>query len=510
MNRSAVASGPTLPEDRDWFVFTFFLSVFAYLYANLALLCGIPLLLNGDQVYFWMEAQRLARGEKIYHDFLQFTPPGTDLVYLAFFRVFGQRLWVTNAIVALLGVALCWICFRLACQLMRPRLALLPTMLFFVLVYGRLLNATHHFFSLFFCMAAALVFRSDRPRIALAAMFLGIAAFFTQTHAVAVLLALSIYLIASSVRQQVPWKTIFFDQATLFLVFASMLLLLSLYFLADVGFREIWYHQVTYVRNYVRGAFPGTFLGIRVPVGWRALPALSQYLFVCALPLVVCPLALWLIWRSRNTAPTSEGARVVRLSLVGLFLFLEVANNPNWFRLYTISMPSLIIFVWLISHARRCSRALCVFACTALLLLALGQTFVRQRHDYVVATLPAGTVAIDSKAFIPLNAVLQRTHPGDYFFQAIWPGLYFPLQLRNPLYVDTVWPSEETRPEFVERAVHELALRPTRYILWSHSIDGPERGNESADHLSPLRSYLRENYRKVEQLPDGAELWERE
>jgi len=510
LNRSIPTAVRPAPNQRDWRVRSFFFGVIAYLCANVFLLRGVPILLSGDQVYFWMEAQRLAGGEKIYRDFLQFTPPGTELVFLGFFRVFGQRLWVTNAVVALLGLALCWVCFRLACKLMSFRLALLATALFLVLIYGSVLTATHHFFSILLCMIATLVFRPDRLHVALAAFFLGAAAFFTQTHAVAVLLALSIYLIVDAVRKRVSLPTVFLEQAIFFLVFLCVLLILDFTFLPDIGPREVWYWQVTYVRRYVSGAFAGTFLGIPVPFAWVALPALSRYLFVCMLPLIVCPLALWVSSRRRGElSARTELPQALLLSLVGFLLFLEVANKANWLRLYAIAMPSVILLVWLISLSRRFSRALLILAWTAVVLLALQQTWNRQRHSYVIATLPRGTAAIDPKAYPQLNAVLQRTRPGDYFFQAIWPGLYFPLQLRNPLYVDTVWPNEESRPEFIELAIRQLDLHATRYILWSHSIDGPEPGNESADHLLPLRAYLRDHYRPIEEFPDGGELWER-
>jgi Dolichyl-phosphate-mannose-protein mannosyltransferase len=510
LNRSIPTAGPPVPNQRDWCVLSFFLGVIAYLCANVFLLRGVPILLGGDQVYFWMEAQRLAAGEKIYRDFLQFTPPGAELVFLGFFRVFGQRIWVTNAVVALLGIALCWVCFRLACKIMRPRLALLATVLFLVLIYGKVLTATHHFFSVLLCMIATLVFRPEQSRIALAGLFLGLAAFFTQTHAVAVLFAFAIYLIVESIRRRVALKTLLFDQAILFLVFACVLLLLDFTFLSDVGLREVWYWQVTYARSYVSGAFAGTFLGIPVPFAWRTLPSFGQYLSVCFLPLIVCPLALWLSWRRRDSSASPEMPQVLLLSLVGLSLFLEVTNKPNWLRFYAIAMPSVALLVWVISQARRqIARPLVILAWTAAILLALQQTWSRQRHNYVIATLPAGAAAVDSNAFLRLNAVLQRTQPGDYFFQAIWPGLYFPLQLRNPLYVDTVWPNEESRPEFIDLAIRQLDLHPTRYILWSHSIDGPEPAKQSSDHLPPLRAYLRDHYRAIEEFPDGAELWER-
>jgi hypothetical protein len=71
-----------------------------YLYANLFVSAKTPFLLGGDQVYFWMGALRILDGQAAYRDFFQITPPGTDLVYAAFFKVLGTDVWVPNTVAA--------------------------------------------------------------------------------------------------------------------------------------------------------------------------------------------------------------------------------------------------------------------------------------------------------------------------------------------------------------------------------------------------------------------------
>src|ERR1700686_3588201 len=107
-----------------------------YLYVNVFTFWGVPFLLGGDQVYFWTYGLRMLHGERIYHDFFTMHPPGTGLFYSTLVALFGERVWVTNLAVLLLGVLLCWVCFRIACQIMEEHLALLGTWLFLVLVYG--------------------------------------------------------------------------------------------------------------------------------------------------------------------------------------------------------------------------------------------------------------------------------------------------------------------------------------------------------------------------------------
>jgi hypothetical protein len=88
-----------------------------------------------------MDAQRLLHGDRIYLDFFQFTGPGTDLVYLTAFHLFGPRIWVPNVTVLILGVVLCWIRLRIAKMIGSRSLALLSASFFVVVVYGRIANA---------------------------------------------------------------------------------------------------------------------------------------------------------------------------------------------------------------------------------------------------------------------------------------------------------------------------------------------------------------------------------
>jgi hypothetical protein len=45
-----------------------------------------------------MNGQHILNGELRYRDFLQFTPPGIDLVYLSLFKILGVHVWITNMV----------------------------------------------------------------------------------------------------------------------------------------------------------------------------------------------------------------------------------------------------------------------------------------------------------------------------------------------------------------------------------------------------------------------------
>src|SRR5882672_9604147 len=157
-----------------------------YLYFNLFSLRGTPFLLGGDEQTFWMNAQRLLHGELIYRDFFEFTPPGTDLVYLGAFELLGSRIWVPNIVQLVLGTTLCWLCFRIARLIMTPAKAALAAALVMVVDFCSWLDATHHWFSLLAVMAAvAVAMKATSPgRILVCGALLGLASFFTQTRGI--------------------------------------------------------------------------------------------------------------------------------------------------------------------------------------------------------------------------------------------------------------------------------------------------------------------------------------
>jgi 4-amino-4-deoxy-L-arabinose transferase-like glycosyltransferase len=489
----------------DWSPILAALGTTTYLYLNLFSFPDTPFLLGGDQVYFWTDAQRMLDGARIYQDFFQFTPPGTDLLYFALFKLFGANLWVANAVVLVLGVALCWFCFVLASEIMGRQSALLATVFFLVLIYGKLLSGTHHLFSVLAIMGAVntCVRKMTGARILLAGALLGLASLFTQTHGTMALLAFATFLICRRLRTKGTWADLLRNQSLLLLGYAVTLLLLNAYFIATVGLKQLWYLQVTYVRQYVVSSPLITSMGLPEPLAWHTLPKLSQYLFVYLLLPIIYPVALWRCWSLRRSA-VFPWERVALLSTVGFFLFLEVVFSPNWLRLYSVSMAGIILLVWAFDQARKVRPYLAVLTWVGIGCLAVQQTRSGYVHRPLRVHLPGGEVATSSEAYGKLYWVMLHTTPGQFFFQADWPGMYFPLKLRNPVFLDIVLPGEGTRPEDISSAIQQLEGRQVRYVLWAARLDhvddvlGP-----SKDHVAPLRAYLHTKYTRVQVFSDG-------
>lgn len=454
---------------------------------------------------------------QVYRDFYQFTPPGTDLVYFGLFRVLGTHLWVTNAFVLVLGVALCWMCFSIAREMMSRMAALCATALFLVLIYCKLLNGTHHWLSVL-CVMGAVKIRmksaSLASTLAIGAL-LGLASSFTQTRGVAALVAFTFFLIWRQWRIWRPWTRIWRprikvlkDICLLLSGFLASWLLFNAYFIVTVGLRSIWYFQVIHVQRYILAAVAPP-LGLPEQLVWHNLPKLAPYLAVYLLLAIIYPMSLWNVWKNRESAgPVWE--RTALLVVVGLSLLAEVAFSPNWLRLYSISISAFILLGWYLCAVRKVSWCIPTLLWAGILCVAAWQTASRYLHQPLVVTLPGGTVAMSPEEYVKLHWLAERTKPGDFLFQAAWPGVYLPLGLRDPSYLETVVPFDGPRPEDVKRVPWELESKRVRFVLWSPGLDAANAEAPSVDDFLPLlRGYLRQCYAPVHSFADEDEVWQR-
>ncbi len=483
-----------------------------YLYVILFVFGRVPVLLGDDQVFFWMNAQRMLHGERVYLDFFQYTPPGTDLLFLALFKLFGPRIWVLNAVILALGVALTYVCYRVALQVMERWLAVLAAWLYLIVIFSKPLNATHHWFSVLaiMCAAAVLMKESTSRRIAIAGGLFSLAAFFTQTHGLAAALAVAVFLTWEQFLAGRHWQELLRGLLSLFLGFASALLVLNAYFIATVGVRNLWNQQVTYVWRY---AFHGAgikILGLPEFSTWHALPTVGQQIAVYILLPAIYFFSLRRSWSERTSAAFSNWRQSTLLSVLGCFLLLEVALNPNWLRVYAVSMPGIILSVGNVGRIRSIRRQTLFLIWSGIACLAVRQIWIRHHQGYVVVELRGGKAAVSPRDYAELRWIELHTTPEEFFLQAAWPGIYVPLELRNPLFLDAVGTNEQTRPEYIDLAIRQLEDKKVRYVLWSVRLDHPDSSRLLEDHLVPLRAYLHLRYSHVATFSSQQdEVWER-
>jgi len=86
---------------------------------------------------------------------------------------------VTNTVVIALGILIGCVCFSVSRQFMTGPPAVLTTGLFLVLIYGKALNATHHWFAVLLILVAVRISmpRITGTRLALSGALLGLATF---------------------------------------------------------------------------------------------------------------------------------------------------------------------------------------------------------------------------------------------------------------------------------------------------------------------------------------------
>lgn len=460
-----------------------------FLYANLFAGRGTPFLLGGDQVFLWMDAQRLAFGERLYEDFFQFTPPGADWIYLGAFGLLGRHIWTPNLIVLGLGLALGAVCLRISRLILARGQAALATSLYVVFVVGGTLDGTHHWFSLLVVMGAVCVLMEGRTtaRIAVAGVLLGVATFITQTRGPAAASGIAAWLLWERFRAQEPWMNLVRQQA---LLFAGMILAwgaLSAYYIGTIGLSELWFLQVTYVRECAVSGLRGLFEGPRGGL----LPAVRWAFAYLLLP-VVYGVCLWKCWRN---------SRVCLLTLVATALFLEVAQSPSWFRFYCVSLPAVILLLWLTERLGR----LRIAAWVAVIGLAAQHTWSMHVHYSTILELPAGRVAAPAPAAEKLAWLAEHTGPGQFMLQAGWPGMYLPLDLRNPVFLDVIpGCSSPTRLGYVELSMRQLDNRRVHYIVWSPQFESPGYASPPQFH-----QFLVDRYRLIRRFSDRDEIWER-
>ena len=385
--------------------------------------------------------------------------------------------------------------------------ALLATIFFLVIVYGKLLNGTHHWFSALAIMGAIKIsMGATKPARTLAAgALLGLASFFTQTHGAVALLAFISFLTLTWRRSKQAWVDLLRNEGLLLLGYTVALLLLDAYFIATIGFRRLWYFQVTFVRQYVVHASQGVYLGLPERLSWPGLPSLCQYLVVYILLPVIYPLTLWRCWRERqNTSFSWE--RITLLSTVGIFLLAEVAFSLNWLRVFAVSFAAIILLFWNAHQAGMIRRSTIVLLWVGFACIALRQTRAIYAHERSTVRLPGGDVVVTPQAYEKLLWTVLHTTPGQFFFQADGAGIYLPLRLRNPSWLDGIAPGEETRPEDITGVIQQLEGKRVQFVLWRPRLDSTE---SSQDPLIPLRTYLHSKYTRFRTFADGDTVWER-
>ncbi len=482
-----------------------------FLYLEVFVIPCIPRAAVGDQTVYLHDAARMFEGQLVFRDYDHFTFPGMEMLYLVLFKLFGVRAWIPQLMLVLIGLLLVWLSVKISMNLLGARAIFLPGLLFITLPFSGYLDATHHWYSTLCATTALTLLVKERTtiRLAWAGSMWGAATCLAQSQVVGVL-GLALFLIWERHRKDEKWTTLLRKQAALFASYLGVVSAFAGYFVWKVGFRQFLYYTVTFVAKYYQADEPNRWTvymtgwpGIHTRANWPDLPAWPLIHFI--VPLIHI-LFFVRYYREGRLRPQVPWERLMLVNVTGLSLFLTVASAPTWNRLYTVSLPALIITVWFLNSTGRLERILSRGLWASALVLLLVKPIVTQARWKAFLDLPTGRTAFFHPALYEEVAwVGARTHPSDYFFGD--QGVNFALRLRNPTRVAFVRPNEYTRPEEVRNVIGGLEENQVEFVSWYNGIDDSREG--SRDPLGPLRRYLQDHYRVATSFSNGNKIWER-
>ncbi len=477
-----------------------------FLYLHLFIPPFTPIWTDGDQYMFLEDAHKMTGGQVPYRDFLQVAFPATDYLYLGMFKVFGLRMWISDAMLVIVGTLLAYVSYFVSRRLGLEYAAALPPLLFLSVVYRERLDATHHWYSVLASMAALAILLDRRsfPRLIVAGVLCGIAAAFTQSRGLLVLFALAGFVLWEGRSARTSFRERIWRLLALAGSFAIALGLIVGPVVHASGLKSFIFSTLTFAVRYypawpVANDWRGYLIGLPAFLHWRQFPALLGFILVHALLPAAYLLFFWRFHRLRQHSATESCNRLLLLALVGSALFFSVASAPTWARLYYVSLPALILFVWWLRSRKELNRRVMPLLVLLAVILTIAYPITEQLHSRFYLDLPTGRIAfLNQDAYRRYDWVASHTRRGDYFF-ALSPEFYFPLDLRNPAPVQYVSPYEYTRPEQVQEVISGLEKHHVTVLLWSEDLDVSK--GIAGDHLNPLRAYIRRHYRVVNGFP---------
>lgn len=504
----------TPPASAKWWMLTIVSVSAIFIYLQAFIFPGTPRLATGDQAIYLHHGARMLDGEMIYRDYDHFTFPGTDVLYMTLFRLFGVRAWIPQVMLIVVGASMVWLILFISRRLLSGRAAYLPAALFVVFPFSSYLDATHHWFGLVAATAslAALLEERTRTRLLWAGVLIGVATFFTQSMALLVV-GYALFLVWEKHQGKQNSASFVWKEVVLLSGFLATIVACMAYFVWKVGFKTIFYYTVIFVAKY----YPADWFNnwhvyltgrprLHAWTTWFDLPAFVLIHFIVPYIYVL----YFVIHARQQEEPRELRHRLMLVNVTGLFLFLTVASAPAYSRLYVVSPPALVVLVWLISTASRRKRTLSKLAWASVLLMLIARPLMTQLRWKAYLDLPTGRTAfVDPVLYQKCSWMLQRAQPGEYFFGDHL--LAFTLRLHNSGRVPFLRPTDYSRPEEVADAINGLERFHVRFVSWYIGLDREKDAalHPAGNHLAPIRQYVHDHYHLAETFANGDQIWER-
>ena len=497
------------PVDRRWLGAAILLSAI-FLYLQVFVLPATPRVAIGDQSIYVHHGARMLDGQLIYRDYDHFTFPGTDVIYMVLFRLFGVRAWIPQAMLIILGASTTWMIFFISGKVISGAAVFLPGLLFVTLPFSSYLDATHHWYSTLATTAALAVLLEKRSftRLTWAGILVGMATFFTQSLGLLVI-GFGLFLLWERRQEGQTSDFLIKQEASLLVSFLATISACLAYFVWRVGLKQFLYYTVVFVMKYYPADWFNTW---RVYLTghpqrhdwttWFDVPAFA--LIHLIIPLVY--ILFFITFAAKSPALSGEvRKRLMLINLAGLFLVLSVASAPAYSRLYAVSAPALVLLVWFL-HSQNLGQGGLRLLWATVLVMAFARPMFIQLRWHASLDLPTGRTAFfDPGAYQKFKWLSERTRPGDYFFGD--QLVAFALRLQNVSRVPFLRQTDYTRPEEVQDAIQGLEKFQVRFVNWSIGLD--QARDINGNHLGPLRRYLHERYHPVQTFSEGHQIWER-
>jgi hypothetical protein len=487
----------------------FLASALAFLYLRTFLLPGTPLIAQGDQVIYFAHGIRMLHGQLPFRDFFTFVLPGTDLFYACVFGLFGVHAWLPPTFLILLGLTVVCLLLWISKSILSGMTAFLPPLLFLVLDFDSALDATHHWYSTIFVLAATGTLLGGRSarRVLTAGVFCGIAAIFTQTQGTLSLIAISFFLIVTrrTKEQEGPLSK---QLVLLALPFVTIVGGLLGYYVYAIGLHPLFYDLGTFLFKYfsAQEAHRPAAYFMQIPQLRKLtdLASVTQYGFIHLFVPFAYFFGLFRLVREKRQMDPKLWEAMLLINLTGLAIFAAVVNGPTYHRLSMIAPPAIIVAVWLFDGASTVNRTVRALLWSTAVVLLISLPAHLQLHWRGYVDLPIGRAATpDRVRYDEFQQFAGRVHAGESFFGS--PQLSFNFSLDNPTQMDVVTPNEFTRPEQVDGVVHALANNRTPLISLYPEI---YFSHGAGDNLGPFRDYIHQNYHQIQVFHSG-QIWER-
>ncbi len=467
-------------------------------YLRLFRLPFTPVLLGGDQLFFWTYGQRVVHGQLPYRDFFQITGVGADYVFAALFRIFGESIWVTDAVVVALSVSLTLVCFEVARRFARAEVAVVTSFLYLALVYFRILSGTHHLFSVLLAMCAVLVIGTAEHAkgIFWGGVLLGAASVFTQTRGVFAAAAISLgLLIVNCLASRSMLRGI----AAVWGGFVAVLLPIEALLAWKVGLHQLWYYQVS---------VPSRWLGSNITSPWWTADAhtLGNYVALITVYATIPAVYGATAWRLLASRGRGLNATALLTMLVGAAMCFEIASAANQIRIFSIALPAFALLALWLQELRQQRLVLVIAMLIAAVQLTRGVWSMNASPMFALHSA-AGTFVAPPVTAKKIAGLQSKMKNGDEVFEAAYPSVYLPLGSLEPVYADAVLPNRLTPSEIVGRTVRELRERRVRFIVWNEALDY-QPDTETRMSFEEFRSFVRENYLVVQTLESGEQILE--